>query len=97
MPLFNITIHGSKDGLGIRVVGPQTAEMQGGVFIKSVTEGSLAAVDAQLQAGDKLLKINDQDLIGITQKNAIEILKQNAQTNAMNFLVERSDDVRNYY
>ena len=91
--LHAIVIHGSRTGLGIRVAGPSTPDSSYGVFIKSVTEGSLADMDGQLKAGDKLVQVGDTSLGGMTQRQAIDILKQQAQTDCMNFTIDRSQEV----
>ena len=91
--LHIITVEGSKSGLGIRVVGPSTPDTPYGVFIKSVTEGSLADTDGQLQAGDKLLQVGKEGLTGKTQRQAIDVLKLEAQTNSMTFTIDRSQMV----
>ncbi|CAG2059540.1 unnamed protein product, partial [Timema podura] len=39
-----------------------------GIYIKSVVKGGAADVDGQLQAGDQLLKVDGQSLVGITQE-----------------------------
>nr|CAD7463298.1 unnamed protein product [Timema tahoe] len=45
-----------------------------GIYIKSVVKGGAADVDGQLQAGDQLLKVDGQSLVGITQEKAAEYL-----------------------
>lgn len=39
-----------------------------GIYIKSVVAGGAADVDGRLQAGDQLLKVDGQSLVGITQE-----------------------------
>ena len=90
---YVITVHGSKCGLGIRVVGPSTSDAPYGVFVKSVTEGSLADTDGQLRTGDKLVQVGKVVLTGKTQRQAIDVLKQEAQTDTMVFTIDRSQEV----
>lgn len=45
-----------------------------GIYIKSVVPGGAADADGRLQAGDQLLKVDGQSLIGITQERAADYL-----------------------
>lgn len=58
--LLQFSIFSSKDRLGI--------------YIKSVVAGGAADVDGRLQAGDQLLRVDGQSLIGITQERAADYL-----------------------
>ena len=94
--LHIITVQGSRSGLGIRIVGPSSPDTPYGVFIKSVTEGSLADRDGQLQTGDKLLQVGKEELTSRTQRQAIDLLKLEAQTDSMTFTIDRSQEVSTY-
>lgn len=39
-----------------------------GIYIKSVVAGGAAAADGRLAAGDQLLSVDGQSLVGITQE-----------------------------
>lgn len=43
-----------------------------GIYIKSVVPGGAADLDRRLQAGDQLLSVDGQSLIGITQERYIK-------------------------
>lgn len=43
-----------------------------GIYIKSVVPGGAADIDGRLQAGDQLLRVDGQSLIGITQERYVE-------------------------
>lgn len=45
-----------------------------GIYIKQVVSGGAADVDGRLQAGDQLLRVDGQSLIGITQERAADYL-----------------------
>jgi afadin len=45
-----------------------------GIYIKSVVAGGAADGDGRLQAGDQLLRVDGQSLIGITQERAADYL-----------------------
>ncbi|PSN54552.1 hypothetical protein C0J52_07115, partial [Blattella germanica] len=51
-----------------------------GIYIKSVVKGGAADADGQLQAGDQLLKVDGQSLVGITQEKAAEYLVRTGPT-----------------
>lgn len=42
-----------------------------GIYIKSVVPGGAADLDGRLQAGDQLLSVDKQSLIGITQEKYV--------------------------
>lgn len=42
-----------------------------GIYIKSVVPGGAAAADGRLAAGDQLLSVDGQSLVGITQEKVI--------------------------
>lgn len=46
-----------------------------GIYIKSVVPGGAADLDRRLQAGDQLLSVDGQSLIGITQERYILLKK----------------------
>lgn len=45
-----------------------------GIYIKSVVPGGAADADGRLQAGDQLMKVDGQSLVGITQERAADYL-----------------------
>lgn len=45
-----------------------------GIYIKSVVPGGAADIDGRLMAGDQLLCVDGQSLIGITQERAADFL-----------------------
>ncbi|ENN70596.1 hypothetical protein YQE_12771, partial [Dendroctonus ponderosae] len=60
-----ITFH--KDGsVGIRLTGGNHA----GIFVTAVQPGSPASLQG-LQPGDKILKVNDMDMTGVTREEAV--------------------------
>lgn len=47
-----------------------------GIFVKSIAEGSTAAVDGRLKINDQIIKVDDISLHGKDNQQAVEILKQ---------------------
>ncbi|XP_063220039.1 afadin isoform X2 [Bacillus rossius redtenbacheri] len=70
-----ITLNKSNNGMGLSIVAAKGAGQDRlGIYIKSVVKGGAADVDGQLEAGDQLLKVDGQSLVGITQEKAAELL-----------------------
>ncbi|XP_022099878.1 tyrosine-protein phosphatase non-receptor type 13-like isoform X2 [Acanthaster planci] len=56
-----------------------TGAMKGGktsIFIKTVTPGGVAEKDGRLRVGDRLLQVNGESLVGMTQNKAVGILRK---------------------
>ncbi|XP_050542344.1 afadin isoform X2 [Daktulosphaira vitifoliae] len=70
-----IRLHKSNNGMGLSIVAAKGAGQERlGIYIKSVVKGGAADADGRLQAGDQLLKVDGQSLVGITQEKAAEYL-----------------------
>jgi len=70
------TIRLSKtNGMGLSIVAAKgMGKERLGIYIKAVVEGGAAWQDGSLQAGDQLLAVDGQSLVGITQERAAEIM-----------------------
>ncbi|GLG95429.1 Putative actin filament-binding protein afadin [Gryllus bimaculatus] len=76
-----IKLNKSNNGMGLSIVAAKGAGQDKlGIYIKSVVKGGAADVDGQLQAGDQLLKVDGQSLVGITQEKAAEYLVRTGPT-----------------
>ncbi|XP_029161608.1 uncharacterized protein LOC114933276 isoform X3 [Nylanderia fulva] len=70
-----IKLHKSTNGMGLSIVAAKGAGQERlGIYIKSVVAGGAADADGRLTAGDQLLKVDGQCLVGITQEKAAEYL-----------------------
>ncbi|XP_024887914.1 uncharacterized protein LOC112464887 isoform X3 [Temnothorax curvispinosus] len=70
-----IKLHKSTNGMGLSIVAAKgTGQDRLGIYIKSVVAGGAADADGRLTAGDQLLKVDGQSLVGITQEKAAEYL-----------------------
>ncbi|XP_055322105.1 afadin isoform X3 [Sitodiplosis mosellana] len=70
-----IKLHKNANGMGLSIVAAKGAGQERlGIYIKSVVPGGAADADDRLEAGDQLLKVDGQSLIGITQERAADYL-----------------------
>ncbi|XP_005161523.1 tyrosine-protein phosphatase non-receptor type 13 isoform X5 [Danio rerio] len=58
-------------GLGFSVIGGER-----GIFVKSVTPGGTADIAGTLQVGDRLLKVNDDLMIGVSHAKAVTTIRK---------------------
>ncbi|XP_023710210.1 uncharacterized protein LOC111865986 isoform X4 [Cryptotermes secundus] len=76
-----IKLNKSNNGMGLSIVAAKGAGQDRlGIYIKSVVKGGAADADGQLQAGDQLLTVDGQSLVGITQEKAAEYLVRTGPT-----------------
>ncbi|XP_045470786.1 afadin isoform X2 [Harmonia axyridis] len=70
-----IRLHKTGGGMGLSIVAAKGAGQERlGIYIKSVVPGGAADRDGRLAAGDQLLSVDGQSLLGITQEKAAEFL-----------------------
>lgn len=70
-----IRLHKAGGGMGLSIVAAKGAGQERlGIYIKSVVPGGAADIDGRLAAGDQLLSVDGQSLLGITQEKAAEFL-----------------------
>ncbi|CAH1247149.1 PTPN13 [Branchiostoma lanceolatum] len=65
----------SGGGLGFSLVGGEKGGSTG-IFIKTITPGSVADKDGRMKVGDRLLQINGESLIGLSHSKAVAILRK---------------------
>ncbi|XP_056146193.1 tyrosine-protein phosphatase non-receptor type 13 isoform X1 [Lampris incognitus] len=58
-------------GLGFSVIGGER-----GIFVKSITPGGLAESSGKLQVGDRLLKVNDEQMTGVSHTKAVTTIRK---------------------
>ncbi|CAG9858483.1 unnamed protein product [Phyllotreta striolata] len=76
-----IRLHKAGGGMGLSIVAAKGAgQEQLGIYIKSVVPGGAADRDGRLAAGDQLLSVDRQSLLGITQEKAAEFLQRTGST-----------------
>ncbi|XP_053317697.1 tyrosine-protein phosphatase non-receptor type 13 isoform X2 [Spea bombifrons] len=56
--------------LGFSLVGGEY-----GIFVKSISPGSVAAIEGSLQVGDRLLQVNGESMIGATHSKAVSTIR----------------------
>ncbi|KAK2145409.1 hypothetical protein LSH36_684g01025 [Paralvinella palmiformis] len=79
--IIKVTFNKVKGSIGLSIVAAKGENQQErGIYVKSVVPGGGAAQDGRLQAGDQLLKVDGQSLVGLTQERAAEIMMHTGQT-----------------
>ncbi|XP_029940639.1 tyrosine-protein phosphatase non-receptor type 13 isoform X2 [Salarias fasciatus] len=58
-------------GLGFSVIGGER-----GIFVKSITAGGVAESSGQLQVGDRLLKVNEELMTGVSHTKAVTTIRK---------------------
>ncbi|XP_023253396.1 PDZ domain-containing protein 2 [Seriola lalandi dorsalis] len=65
-----------EEGLGIQITGGRGSKRSPhGIIIAHIEEGGAIHRDGRLHAGDELLMINGQSLVGLTHQDAVAILR----------------------
>ncbi|KAM6986294.1 tyrosine-protein phosphatase non-receptor type 13 [Aplochiton taeniatus] len=58
-------------GLGFSVIGGER-----GIFVKSITSGGVAEASGNLQVGDRLLKVNEELMTGVSHTKAVTTIRK---------------------
>ncbi|XP_070706328.1 tyrosine-protein phosphatase non-receptor type 13 isoform X2 [Pempheris klunzingeri] len=58
-------------GLGFSVIGGER-----GIFVKSITSGGIAESSGKLQVGDRLLKVNEELMTGVSHTKAVTTIRK---------------------
>ncbi|GMT00577.1 hypothetical protein PENTCL1PPCAC_22751, partial [Pristionchus entomophagus] len=73
--LVKVHLNRGSGGIGLSIVAAQgVGESSCGIYVKKVLEGSLAARDGRLTAGDELMSVNEIPLRGLSQEEAASTL-----------------------
>ncbi|XP_068269306.1 syntaxin-binding protein 4 isoform X2 [Nyctibius grandis] len=94
--VHRISFSDCQNGLGVKIIGgyrAQTAEDYG-IFVKRILPGGVAAVDSRLLTGDLILDVNGENLIGVTNERAVDILRTASASNHMSLLVARDEEAK---
>ncbi|XP_074967433.1 syntaxin-binding protein 4 isoform X1 [Phalacrocorax aristotelis] len=94
--VHRISFSDCQNGLGVKIIGgyrAQTAEDYG-IFIKRILPGGIAAVDSRLLTGDLILDVNGENLIGVTNERAVDILRTASASNHISLLVARDEEAK---
>uniref|UniRef100_A0AAZ3RUC0 PDZ domain-containing protein n=1 Tax=Oncorhynchus tshawytscha TaxID=74940 RepID=A0AAZ3RUC0_ONCTS len=68
-----------QEGLGIQITGGRGSKRSPhGIIIAHIEEGGATQRDGRLKAGDELLMINGQSLVGLSHSEAVDILRSTA-------------------
>ena len=77
--LHNIRMVKNKSGLGFSIaggVGNEHIEGNDGIFVTKIIPGGAAYMDGRLQAGDRILAVDDHELKRVTHEQAVYKLTQ---------------------
>ncbi|WKX91609.1 hypothetical protein Q1695_009994 [Nippostrongylus brasiliensis] len=73
--IIRVVLKRGGGGIGLSIVAAQgVGDRQVGIYVKKVVAGSPAALDGRLAAGDQLLSVNGQSLLGISQEEAADFM-----------------------
>ncbi|XP_028318120.1 tyrosine-protein phosphatase non-receptor type 13 isoform X2 [Gouania willdenowi] len=61
----------ASGGLGFSVIGGER-----GIFVKSITPGGVAESSGKLQIGDRLLKVNEELMTGVSHSKAVTTIRK---------------------
>ncbi|XP_040193863.1 PDZ domain-containing protein 2 isoform X2 [Rana temporaria] len=74
--IWKMHMQKGADGLGIQITGGRGSKRSPhGIVVAHVEEGGSADRDGRLKAGDELLMINGQSLVGLSHQEAVGILR----------------------
>nr|XP_046268837.1 afadin [Scatophagus argus] len=76
--IVNITLNKPlNSGMGVSIVAAKGAGQGNlGIYIKSIVKGGPAEMNGRLTAGDQLLSVDGQSLVGLSQERAAAIMMQ---------------------
>ncbi|PAA60376.1 hypothetical protein BOX15_Mlig014213g3 [Macrostomum lignano] len=78
-----VDLEKGSQGLGITIAGyvGETLESKvNGIFVKSVAEESAAGRDGRLKVNDRIVEVDNQSLDGLSNHEAVELLKRTGST-----------------
>ncbi|XP_017307583.1 PDZ domain-containing protein 2 isoform X4 [Ictalurus punctatus] len=68
-----------QDGLGVQITGGRGSKRSPhGIIVAHVEKGGAVQRDGRLKAGDELLMINGQSLVGLSHQEAVAVLRSTA-------------------
>ncbi|KAM6961323.1 afadin-like [Aplochiton taeniatus] len=66
-----------NSGMGVSIVAAKgVGQGNVGIYVKSIVKGGPAQIDGRLTAGDQLLSVDGQSLVGLAQERAVDIMMQ---------------------
>ncbi|KAJ8028301.1 Syntaxin-binding protein 4 [Holothuria leucospilota] len=89
-----------RSGLGVKIIGGINEDSDGrdhGIFIKRILPGGRAAERGNLKEGDQLLSVNGKSLMGVTNEQAVQYLRQASATDQVTLVVSRNSGVSERY
>ncbi|RMX59810.1 hypothetical protein pdam_00007299 [Pocillopora damicornis] len=73
--IMDVSFYKGQGGMGLSIVAAKgVGQDKLGIYIKQVVKDGPAAKDGRLQAGDQLLSVNGESLVGVPQEKAAELM-----------------------
>nr|XP_060619979.1 syntaxin-binding protein 4 [Anolis sagrei ordinatus] len=94
--IHRIVFSNCQNGLGIKIIGGyrEHSEEDFGIFIKRILPGGTAAVDSRLLIGDLILEVNGQNLVGVTNERAVDLLRTASASTHVSLLIARDEEAK---
>ncbi|XP_062827060.1 syntaxin-binding protein 4 isoform X3 [Anolis carolinensis] len=94
--IHRIVFSNCQNGLGIKIIGGyrEQSEEDFGIFIKRILPGGTAAVDSRLLIGDLILEVNGQNLVGVTNERAVDLLRTASASTHVSLLIARDEEAK---
>lgn len=73
--IMDVSFYKGQGGMGLSIVAAKgVGQDKLGIYIKQVVKDGPAAKDGRLRAGDQLLAVNGESLVGVPQERAAELM-----------------------
>lgn len=83
---FTVSLIKNSFGLGITVAGYVCVEEGlSGIFVRSIIDGSAAKASQKIEINDRIIEVDNQSIIGLTNKDAVNILRNTGETVSLKF------------
>ncbi|XP_020916558.2 tyrosine-protein phosphatase non-receptor type 13 isoform X2 [Exaiptasia diaphana] len=74
--VIKVELEKGPRGFGFSLAPPSSESQTQGIFIKTISPGSVAEKDGRLQVGDQLLTVNEEDVRGLSHARVIGMLRK---------------------
>ncbi|OQV25881.1 Multiple PDZ domain protein [Hypsibius exemplaris] len=78
---FDVQLHKDSTGLGITIAGFVGGQDEvSGIFVKSISQGSAAALDGRIHVHDQIIQVDGSSLDNFSNQEAVKKLKNTGQS-----------------
>ncbi|CAK8687921.1 unnamed protein product [Clavelina lepadiformis] len=79
--IITVTINKRGGGMGLSIVAARgSGQDRSGIYIRSLVKDGASELDGRLQAGDQLLSVDGQSLVGVDQAQAADLMTRTGTT-----------------